>query len=110
VNSLFICSIHEFNSLALALVQLSTLIFGMRYLYQLYQRVSVQNLNKDAFFIINLGLMSYSSGTFFVNLLSSKMVNQSTIDFFSNGFIIETLVVTIMFGLIVFGLTKVRHE
>jgi hypothetical protein len=103
-NSLFMVSLNEPNSLGLALVQFIILLFGLNYLKELYQKAEITSLKKDSFFFINSGFIIYAAGSFFVNLMSSKIVNASTNDFFHNAWIMEAGFGIIRLLLITYGL------
>lgn len=108
-NSLFIVSFYEPNSVGLALVQLLILLFGLNYLKELYQKAEITHLKKSSFFFINSGFIIYAAGSFFVNLMSSKIVNASTNDFFNNAWIMEAGFRIIELILIIYGLILVKR-
>jgi hypothetical protein len=103
-NSLYIVSLNEPNSSGLAFVQFIILLFGLNYLKELYQKAEITSLKKDSFFFINSGFIIYAAGSFFVNLMSSKIVNASTNDFFNNAWIMEAGFGIIRLLLITYGL------
>ncbi|MDG1332299.1 MAG: hypothetical protein P8P74_08205 [Crocinitomicaceae bacterium] len=107
-NSVFIRSLYEMNSFALALVQIVILSLGFNYMYRLY--ASPKRFESSPFFYINAGFMFYAVGSFFVNLLSSKIVSQSTNDFFHNAWILESFSAIIRLSIISYGLTLLYRE
>jgi len=109
-NSLFFTSIFEANSVGLTFIQLVVLLFGLNYLFLLYRSGDEENLSKSAFFFFNAGFMIYAAGSFFVNLMSSKIVSASTNDFFNNAWIIEAFVAMIRLLCFSFGLYLVKRE
>lgn len=107
-NSIFIRSPYEMNSFALALVQITILSFGINYTYKHY--ATTNTVKNTSFFYISTGFMFYAVGSFFVNLLSSKIVSQSTNDFFHNAWVLEAFSALLRLSLISYGISLVYRE
>ncbi|MFK7787854.1 MAG: hypothetical protein AB8B56_22215 [Crocinitomicaceae bacterium] len=108
VNSVFIRSLFEMNNFALAIVQIIILGLGFNYTLRLYS--SARRFENSSFFYINAGFVFYAVGAFFVNLLSSKIVSESTNDFFHNAWILESFSALIRLLLITYGLILLIRE
>ena|GEM_PF-1598600 len=110
LNSLFRVSLFGANNIGWALVQFVILLFSFSYLFVLYRDGKETNLGRSAFFYFNAGFMIYASGSFFVNLLSSEIVSESTNGFFNNAWIIEACVALARLSFFIIGLQFVKHE
>jgi hypothetical protein len=110
LNSLFIQSLFEVNNLALALSQLFILILGFHFLAGIYQQSEVPFIGKYPFFYINAGFLVYAAGTFFVYLLSSKILGHRATSFFHNTWILEAVFNLFKLSLICTGVIYTKRE
>lgn len=97
------------NIIGLAPIRFFIIILGMNYLWGLYQKKTLQPLKQIPFFYVNAGFMLYAAGSFFISLMSSKVMKESDDSFYHNAWIIEAGIMIFHLCLITYGFILIRR-
>ncbi|MFZ5430178.1 MAG: hypothetical protein ACOZDD_08100 [Bacteroidota bacterium] len=105
VNSLFIQSIHEYNSYVRAIGALILAVYALLWFMKTLKNLNIPRLRDEPFVWINTGAIFYFSGSFFVFILSKLILAQS-VSLMAKAFWISSSLLILFYLLIAVGFWK----
>lgn len=105
VNSLFIQSIHEYNSYVRAIGAFILAVYALLWFMKTLKNLNIPRLRDEPFVWINTGAIFYFSGSFFVFILSKLILAQS-VSLMAKAFWISSSLLILFYLLIAVGFWK----
>jgi hypothetical protein len=110
LDSFFIESIYQFNSIGWTFSIFFLLCLSLRYLYKLYQDLENIQLERNPLFIINTGFLVYFTGSLFTYIFGWEILSQEAKGLFHNAWIIQSFSNIFKNILISYGLWLARFR
>ena len=110
VNSLFIQNIWSFNTYAWTINTMALIVFGMLYLFSLYEKIEEMEFHRHPGFLFNAGVLIYAGGSLFTYSLSLEIFSREAVGFFHNGWLIQCVANIIKNAFLTYAIWRIPNH